>query len=189
MRKRITAAAVATALLVSALPADAALMAYAYIKGQKSGLIKGGVIQKGREDSIGVIAYSHDVTTPRDPASGLATGKRQHGVFKITKELDKSTPLLYGAWVNNETLTDVTFKFWTPRLGGAIGGGGTEVQHYTVKLTNARIVDIKGQMQNIKNPDLMRYNETEDIAFTYQKIEWTWVEGGITASDSAGGGG
>ncbi|HJT17187.1 MAG TPA: type VI secretion system tube protein Hcp [Thermoanaerobaculia bacterium] len=31
----------------------------------------------------------------RDPASGLPTGKRMHKPFVITKELDKSSPLLY----------------------------------------------------------------------------------------------
>lgn len=33
--------------------------------------------------------------SPRDPASGLPTGKRMHKPFVITKELDKATPLLY----------------------------------------------------------------------------------------------
>ena len=30
----------------------------------------------------------------------------------------------------------------------------------------------------------MRLNEYEQIAFTYEKIEWTWLEGGISAADS-----
>jgi type VI secretion system secreted protein Hcp len=29
----------------------------------------------------------------------------------------------------------------------------------------------------------MKYSEYEEIAFTYQKIEWTWTDGGITSSD------
>ena len=33
----------------------------------------------------------------------LPTGKRQHKPFVITKEIDKSTPLLMNALVNNET--------------------------------------------------------------------------------------
>ena len=34
-----------------------------------------------------------------------------------------------------------------------------------------------------RNPELMKYAEYEEIAFTYQKITWTWIEGGITAED------
>ena len=36
---------------------------------------------------------------------------------------------------------------------------------------------------NNKNPDLVRYAEYEEIAFTYQKISWTIVDGGITSQD------
>ena len=29
----------------------------------------------------------------------------------------------------------------------------------------------------------MKFAEYEEIAFTYQKIEWTWNDGGLTAMD------
>ena len=159
-----------------------ALLAYAYLKGQKSGQIKGSITQKGREDSIGVIAVSHSVVTPRDPQSGLPTGQRMHKPFVITKELDKSSPLLYNVLCTNENVSEAVFKFWTPQLKAA-SGVGAEVQHYTVKLTNANIASIEYHMANIKHPDLQRLAEYEDIAFTYQKIEWTWNDGGLTAED------
>ncbi len=40
-------------------------------------------------------ALSHSIKSPRDAASGLATGKRQHKPMTITKELDKSSPTLF----------------------------------------------------------------------------------------------
>jgi len=159
-----------------------ALNAYLKLKGQKQGDIKGSVTQKGREDSIMVIAVSHEIISPRDPASGLPTGKRMHKPFVITKELDKSSPLLYNVLVNNENITEWTLKFWTPQIKAA-SGVGTEVQHYTVQLFNANIASISFRMLNNKNPELMRYAEYEEIAFTYQKIIWTWNDGGITAED------
>src|ERR1700741_4405062 len=109
-----------------------AMRAYMYAKGQKSGQIKGGVTQKGREDSIGVIACSHEVMTPRDPQSGLPTGQRMHKPFVVTKELDKSSPILYNVLCTNENCTEVVVKFWTPQIKAATGVG-SEVQHYTVK--------------------------------------------------------
>jgi type VI secretion system secreted protein Hcp len=160
-----------------------ALNAYLKLKGQKQGIIKGSVTQKGREGKIMVIAVSHEITSPRDAASGLPTGKRMHKPFVITKELDKSSPPLYTALCTNENITEFELQFWTPQTG-ALGGAGTEKQHYTVKLTNASIVDIRFSMLNNKNPELMRYAEYEEVAFAYQKIEWTWVDGGITSSDN-----
>lgn len=161
-----------------------ALNAYLTLKGKKNGDIKGSVTQKGRADSIMVIAVSHEIISPRDPASGLPTGKRMHKPFVITKELDKSSPLLYNVLVNNENLDTWELKFWTPQMKASAGlGAGTEYQHYTVKLTNANIASIAFRMLNNKNADLMKYAEYEEVAFTYQKISWTWNEGGITSED------
>jgi type VI secretion system secreted protein Hcp len=159
-----------------------AMMAYLFAKGQKTGQIKGGITQKGREDSIGVIAVSHSIVSPRDPQSGLPTGQRMHKPFVFTKELDKATPLLYNILCTNENITEATFKFWTPQLK-ATAGAGSEVQHYTVKLTNANIASIDFRMANIRDTTLVRYAEYEEVSLTYQKIEWTWNDGGITAGD------
>jgi type VI secretion system secreted protein Hcp len=154
-----------------------ALNAYLTLKGAKQGDIKGSVTQKGRADSIMVIAVQHEVTSPRDAASGLPTGKRQHHPFVITKELDKATPLLFNALVNNEALTEWKLQHWQP------SPSGVEKQHYTVELTNANIAYIRSIMPNNKHPELMRFSEYEEVAFTYQKITWTWMDGGITAED------
>ncbi len=159
-----------------------ALNAYLKMKGQKSGEIKGSVTQKGREGKIMVIAVNHEIESPRDAASGLPTGKRMHKPFVITKELDKSSPLLLNILVNNENISEWELQFWTPQLSAA-GGVGAEKQHYTIKLTNANIASIEFVMENNKNPELMRYAEYERVAFTYQKINWTWVDGGISAED------
>jgi type VI secretion system secreted protein Hcp len=154
-----------------------ALNAYLKLKGAKQGDIKGSVTQKGRADKIMVIAVQHEVSSPRDPASGLPTGKRMHHPFVITKELDKSTPLLFNALCNNEGITEWELQHWQP------SPTGVEKQHYTVKLTNASIAWIRSIMPNNKHPELMKFAEYEEIGFTYQKIEWTWMDGGITAED------
>jgi type VI secretion system secreted protein Hcp len=118
-----------------------ALNAYLKLKGQKQGDINGSVTQKGRENSIMVIAVSHEIISPRDPASGLPTGKRMHKPMVITKELDKASPLLYNALCNNENIPTWKLQFWTPQLR-ASAGVGNEVQHFTIELLNANIASI-----------------------------------------------
>jgi type VI secretion system secreted protein Hcp len=139
-------------------------------------------VQKGREGKIGVIAVSHSIVSPRDSQSGLPTGQRQHKPFVITKELDKSSPILYSMLCTNENITEWTLQFWTPQIRAA-AGTGTEVQHYTVKLTNANIASINFVQPNVRDPNLVKFAEYEEVAFTYQKIEWTWTDGGIMAMD------
>jgi type VI secretion system secreted protein Hcp len=154
-----------------------ALNAYLTLKGQKQGAITGSVIQKGREGSILVHAFSHDILSPRDPASGLPTGKRQHKALYILKEIDKSTPLLRNALVNNENLVEWELKFWAPTPTGV------ERQIYTITLTNANIASVSESMLDNEDPAKASLPLREEISFTYQKIQWTWTEGGITAID------
>lgn len=154
-----------------------ALNAYMKLTGETQGEIKGSVTQAGREDSIQVIGFEHEVTSPRDAASGLPTGKRQHGPLTITKEIDKSTPLLMNVMVNNENITSWELRFWQPSKTGK------EVQFYTVELINASISNIRAEMLNNKYPENMQHKEREHVSFCYQKIIWTFEDGGITAED------
>ncbi|MBW2526968.1 MAG: Hcp family type VI secretion system effector [Deltaproteobacteria bacterium] len=154
-----------------------ALNSYLRLKGETQGEIKGSVTQAGREDSIMIIGTSHEVVSPRDAASGLPTGKRQHKPFVVTKEVDKSTPLLFYSLTNNENIPEWELQYWQPSKSGQ------EVQFYTVKLYNASIAGIRQEMLNNKYPENMQHKEREHISFCYQKIEWTWVDGGISAED------
>ncbi len=157
-----------------------ALNAYLRVVGQKSGEIKGSVTQKGREGRIGVIALSHDIVTPRDPASGLPTGKRQHTPLIITKELDAASAPLHAVQASNENLKEWELLFYRPSTTGV------EQQHFTIRLTNASVAAIDMRMPNNKHADLMKLETYEEVAFTYEKIEWIWVDGNLSAVDDWG---
>jgi type VI secretion system secreted protein Hcp len=161
-----------------------ALMAYLYAKGQKSGQIKGSVTQKGREDSISLLGFSQEIVSPRDPQTGLPTGQRVHKPVVITKEVDKSSPILYNVLCTNENLTELTIKFWSPQIKAG-SGTGSEKQNYTIKLTNANVASMDVLTQEFSHVDnLASAKLIEKLSFTYQKIEWSWTDGGITAMDN-----
>ncbi len=180
--RRIATAFALMACCSLAVPVQAEMNAYMSVKAQKQGLIQGSVTQKGREGKIMVIASDHFVLSPSDAATGLPTGKRQHKPFMITKEVDRSSVQLRAAFVTNENLPEVQIQYWTPNIKAATGVG-SEYQYFTVTLSNARIANIRHVMHNNKNPELMRYAASEEIALVYQKITWTWTDGGITYSD------
>jgi type VI secretion system secreted protein Hcp len=154
-----------------------ALNAYLRLKGATQGEIKGSVTQAGREGSIMVIAFEHEVISPRDPATGLPTGRRQHTAITITKEIDRSTPLLMNALIQNENITAWELRFWQP------SATGQEVQFYTIQLANASIASIRQEMLNNRYPENMHHKEREHVSFCYQKITWTIEEGGVSAED------
>jgi len=160
-----------------------ALNAFLTLTGQKQGPIEGGVTQKGREKSILVHGFEVQITSPRDLASGQATGKRQHQPIRIVKEIDKASPLLWNALVNNENLTTCVVKFFAPGLGAAGAAGLGEVQNFTVTLTNANIASMRETMNENEIAANASLPLLEELTLTYQKIQWTWNEGGITAMD------
>ena len=154
-----------------------ALSAYLTLKGQKQGAINGSVTQKGRENTILVHSFSNEITSPRDPATGLPTGKRVHEPVYLVKEIDRSSPQLWSALVTNENLTAWELQFWTA------SATGVEQQIYTIDLTNASIASIHEYMDDNEDPAKANLPLLEEISFTYQKIQWTWVQTKTTASD------
>ncbi|MCB1219403.1 MAG: type VI secretion system tube protein Hcp [Planctomycetales bacterium] len=75
----------------------------------------------GRRDSA-----SGRPTGRRDAASGLPTGKRQHKPMVITKELDKSSPLLYNVLVNNENVSQTDDE--NLRFGASLALSGENLE-------------------------------------------------------------
>jgi len=60
---------------------------YVTIESTKQGKLQGESTRKGQEGKLtGIGGFSYEVTSPRDAASGLATGKRQHTPVTFTKE-------------------------------------------------------------------------------------------------------
>jgi type VI secretion system secreted protein Hcp len=123
---------------------------------------KQGPFHNGTSTSIDFNGFTEGAVSPRDPSSGLPTGKRIHKPVTITKEIDATSPLLYNACVQNENLTQVVINLYSP-------GGSTPTTRIT--LTNASCAELEHDGQ------------TETVSFTFQKITWTYLDGGITAED------
>jgi type VI protein secretion system component Hcp len=90
------------------------------------------------------------VAAPRDIATGQASGKRMHKPFTITKEIDKSSPLLAEACASGKHFQEVDVD---------LASGGK------YKLMDAMISSVSKSSGGDR--------PTESISFTYQKIEMT----------------
>ncbi len=123
------------------------------ITGRNNTPIKGGI--DGQADKINVLSYSEGIVSPRDLATGQATGKRQHKPFVITKEVDAATPLLMGACATNEILPAVQFVLHPP---------GASADVVTVTLHDAACSEI----EDTTAADGV--HELETISFTFRKI-------------------
>ena len=72
-------------------------------------------------------------------------------------------------------MPEVIFRFYAEDATGAV------VNFYTITLLNSAIASIRHVVY--EDPETGRFKTVEQISFVYQKITWTWEDGGITAED------
>lgn len=147
------------------------------VTGAKQGPIQGSCPLKGREGTILVQAMDHLVAMPKSPQTGLPTGKRLHLPMTLTKEIDKSSPKLFQALTSGEQLTNVELDFYR------ISPQGMEEMYYKIVLSNAIVTGIRTYFPNCLEKASDTMGHMEEVAFTYEKIVWTWIPDGIEAED------
>jgi type VI secretion system secreted protein Hcp len=151
-----------------------------YLKANGSD-IKGESTQEslGRKDSIECISYEQGVTTAREATTGMVTGRRQYTPLTIRKRLDKASPLITKALVENQKI-DAVFKFFRPNPAG----DGTTEQFFTVEIKNGHVSAIRQQLPNTITAGTSGEPPQEEVSFVFKDITWTYTNGGITHSDS-----
>jgi type VI secretion system secreted protein Hcp len=149
---------------------------YMTVKGQVQGDIKGevkGSTKAKMEGKIAVYAWRWEVNSPRDTASGMPTGKRQHKPLSVKVPMGTYTPLLASALYNNENLKEVVLEFYRPQAAG----GGEWEKYYTIKLTNANVATMQSSAGFEEGAPV------DELSFTFQKITMTHEIGGMESED------
>jgi len=152
------------------------MIAHLELQGEKQGKIEGTCDMSGREGTILIYGMDQKIHMPRDPQSGLPSGKRVHGPMTLVKEFDKASPKLYQALCTGEHLK-VNLKWYK------IDKQGKEKHYFTHALEDAIVVSIKPYMPIAFLKEHEPYRHMEEVSFTYSKIKWTWEDDGIEAED------
>jgi type VI secretion system secreted protein Hcp len=108
-----------------------------------------------------IIGITYKVETPRDIATGQASGKRRHGAACVIKPTSSSTPLYFNALATNEVLKVVNL----------------EVNGLKIKLTNATLTSFSLPQADGR--------DVEELCFSFQNIELS--KGGSVARDGMDG--
>ena len=110
-------------------------------------------------NGIDVVNYDWKIESPRDAATGQATGKRQHKPIVITIPADPASVLLTGALVTNENLDAVELN---------LRHQGEPSPYMTVSLENAHVALVHRLTDGGEVFD--------EVSFVYQKIELLWID-------------
>lgn len=151
--------------------------AYMWIKDDTGAEVQGSSTVGGREGSIEVLAFDHEVRIPTDPDTGALTGTRKHEAVKFVKAYDASSSYLYKAVCEGQTFSEVEIKWYR------IDDTGTETEYFNHKLEGVKVSSVKPVMYNVKDPTKERYVHLEEVQLRYTKITWTYVDGNLSHSD------
>ena len=101
----------------------------------------------GRADSIECLYYRQAFATGHTSSGMAATGRRTYDPLVIRKRIDKASPLLAKALIQN-SLVEGVFKFFRPN---PLGDGTTE-QFYTTEIKQGRIAAISQSAPEVGQP-------------------------------------
>ena len=132
-----------------------------------------------RANTIEVVSLEQEIFRPFDRASLQPTGRRIYAPIKFSKRLDRSTPLLRKALIQNEVM-EGSFRWFRPNPAG----DGTTEQFFTLTFTEGRITRCTLRLPDILNAATANLPPLEDIELTFGTITWTWVSGNIEHTDT-----
>jgi type VI secretion system secreted protein Hcp len=140
-----------------------AFTAYISIKGQKQGQFAGDGSDKHNANRIRMVGFWFSGESPRDVATGQASGKRQYHPILIRKSWGEASPQTYQAFATNEILTSVLIEFI------ATNPQGLDQVDHSFSLTNASISAVRELTES--TPPTYDSEDLEELSFTFQKIE------------------
>jgi type VI secretion system secreted protein Hcp len=149
------------------------------VTGAKQGMFQGD--RGSKSTQIPVLFLTEAITVPRDPTTGLPSGRRTHEPLTIVKELDASSIQFFQAAVTNEVLRSVTCTFYRAYRSGTGASANAGRGYFRITLTNALIVEYKDAGDGINGEAFG--DEHERISLTYQRIELTDLDSNLTSSD------
>lgn len=184
-RPKTIALAVAAALLALAawqltIVREGAPTAHAAVAGVTMNMKvtdRQGTLFKGDDNAsarnaglITVTAFQLDLISPRDPATGQATGRRQWKPIVVTHLVDGASPQLLGAAARNEDLKSVVVNFYRTDRTGKLDN------FYRVTLTDATVSEVHQYTSGLE--------VLEDDSFFFQKIQVDELSAHTSFSDT-----
>ena len=148
--------------------------AHLWLEDANGSQIVGGCLMPLRLGSIELKSFSHGITIPTDLHTGKLTGTRVHRPIVIVKEFDRTTPILYRAVCEGQTLKSATIRMYR------ILESGIEAEYFNIQLENVKITTITPYL----SPKGMSSTNLETLELRYGAITWTCTEGNIIYRDS-----
>jgi type VI secretion system secreted protein Hcp len=148
------------------------------------------IVSMERENTIECASFQFEVLTPREAATGQVTGTRQYKPLRITKRIDKTSPLLFKALTMSEPVNEGVFRFYRVAEGRTRGGGRerrAEEHFMTITIANGYVASMKQTSEGVVTAGPQAPPMMEEVEFVFQDITMTYESNGATHTDPRSG--
>jgi type VI secretion system secreted protein Hcp len=156
-------------------PAQGLGRVYVQITGHTQGKIAGEPGSARHEGWLVGTGFDYELKAPRDVATGMPSGRRQHSPVTVTLPWGATSPLLFQAAATNEQLPTVVFEF------PAVSQNGSEIVAQRVTLKDAAVASYRHLADATGSPA-----ELDRVSFTFRQITIEDLVGKTTAHDDWG---
>jgi type VI secretion system secreted protein Hcp len=143
----------------------------------------GAYYKSEHEDDIYVLGFEQKASIATDRLSGQITSSRRHEYLRVTKLVDKASPLLYQLLAEPKGLNCVISFF----RSADTGSDGQPVHFYSIELEGAKIVAINTVSPNILDARYDDYVAYEEVTLTFNSITWNHETASSTTTDNWSG--
>lgn len=125
-----------------------------------------------------IYQYDFSVDIPVDKGTGKVTGIREYSPLKITKPIDKSSPVIFQKLTEGTKLKSATISFYRhdPKTGA-------ETLFYTVKFEDLTVISQTQSVLNTQSEKGRFMPPVEEISMMAERVTKTIQDGHIEYTD------
>ena len=113
---------------------------------------------EGPGHGIECVYYRQAIDAPSQVGSGEGTGRPRYGPLVIRKRIDKASPLIAEALVQN-SVVEAVFRFFGTQQDGTVA------QFYTTRIRQARIASFSQYVPDVLEPATASQPPLEEVTF------------------------
>jgi type VI secretion system secreted protein Hcp len=120
------------------------------------------------KDGVELLGFTWGGQSPRDAASGAATGRPRYEGLRCTAVASKASPQLFKACDENPRIRSAVLH--VRKQGVTDSSGKTQGEYYTVTLTDVAVTSYRSAIESVADSSI----PVDEFTLNYMKIKLTY---------------
>jgi type VI secretion system Hcp family effector len=129
------------------------------------------------ENGIELVAYSQPAARAHTDAG--AAGRRSYKPILFLKRIDRASPLIARAFVENQVV-EADFHFFRDE------GGSSPTEYFRVEITQGSVISFRQLLDDALDPAHATRPPLDEVGLLPHRISWTYLAADVTFEDTWG---